>query len=55
MDIFRTKNDIPRKYLDYFLRVNVTFYDAVKMIHGVITTAAAGPVLVNFSRNFKVG
>ena len=23
----------------HFLPVNVTFYDAVKMIHGVITTA----------------
>ena len=30
-DIFRTRM--------HFLRVNITFYDAVNMIHDVITTA----------------
>ena len=38
-DIFRTRTDIPRIFLEYeciFLRVNVTFYDAVNMIHDVI-------------------
>ena len=34
--------DIPRIFLEHelhFLRVNVTFYDAVNMIHDVISTA----------------
>ena len=48
-DIFRTKNDIPRIFSEqkmiyhgylrtwmHFLQVNVTFYDAVNMIHDVI-------------------
>ena len=41
MDIFRTKTDIPRIILEHeciFLRVNVTFYDAVNIINDVITT-----------------
>ena len=41
MDIFRTKTDIPRIFLEHeciFLGINVTFYDAINMIHDVITT-----------------
>ena len=41
-DICRTENDIPQIFLEHeciFLKVNVTFYDAVNMIHDVITTA----------------
>ena len=29
----------------HFLRVNVTFYDAVNMIHDVNTTAKLGPYI----------
>ena len=32
----------------HFLRVNVTFYDAVKMIHDVITTAKLCPYTPKF-------
>ena len=42
MDNFRTKNDKPRIFLEHeciFLPVNVTFFDAVCMIHDVIRTA----------------
>ena len=45
-DIFRTKTDISRIFLEHkciFLRVNVTFYDAVNMIHDVITTPDSFP------------
>ena len=40
-DIFRTKTEIPRIFLEHeciFLRVDVTFYDAANIIHDVITT-----------------
>ena len=40
-DIFITRTDISRIFLErecIFLRVNVTFYDAVNIIHEVITT-----------------
>ena len=40
MDIFRTRM--------HFQRVNVTFYDAVNMIHDVITTANPFPYTGNF-------
>ena len=40
MDIFRTRM--------HFLRVNVTFYDAVNMIHDVITTANPFPYIAKF-------
>ena len=40
MDIFRTWM--------HFQRVNVTFYDAVKMIHDVITTANLFPDTAKF-------
>ena len=32
----------------HFLRVNVTFYDAVRMIHDVITTANRFPYTTKF-------
>ena len=32
----------------HFVRVNVTFYDAVKMIHDVITTANLFPYTAKF-------
>ena len=32
----------------HFLRVNVTFYDAVNMIHDVITTADPFPYTAKF-------
>ena len=32
----------------YFLKVNVTFYDAVKMIHDVIITANQFPFTAKF-------
>ena len=32
----------------HFLRVNATFYDAVSMIHDVITTASLFPYTVKF-------
>ena len=32
----------------HFLRVNVTFYDAVELIHDVITTANAFPYTAKF-------
>ena len=32
----------------HFLRVNVTFYDAVNMIHNVITTANQIPYTAKF-------
>ena len=32
----------------HFLRVNVTFYDAVNMIHDVISTADSFPDTVKF-------
>ena len=32
----------------HFLRVNVTFYDEVNMIHGVITTAKLFPDIAKF-------
>ena len=32
----------------HFLRVNVTFYDAVNMIHDVITTGNPFPCTVKF-------
>ena len=44
--------DIPRIFLQhkmiYFLKVNVTFYDAVKMIHDVIITANPFPFTAKF-------
>ena len=40
MDIFRTQM--------HFVRVNVTFYDAVNMIHDVITTANLFPDTAKF-------
>ena len=50
MDIFRTKTDIPWIFLErmHFLRVNVTFYDAVNMIHDVITTPDPFPYTAKF-------
>ena len=39
-DIFRTRM--------HFLRVNVTFYDAVNMIHDVITTDYLFPYIAKF-------
>ena len=50
-DIFRTKTDIPRIFLEHeriFLRVNVTFYDAVNIIHDVITTPNPSPYTAKF-------
>ena len=50
-DIFRTKTDIPRIFLEHdciFLQVNVTFYDAVNMIHDVITTPDPYPYTAKF-------
>ena len=32
----------------HFLRVNVTFYDAINMIHGVIRTANPFPYTAKF-------
>ena len=40
-DIFRTKNDIPRICQEHEC---ITFYDAVNMIHDVITTAKPFPL-----------
>ena len=45
------KNDIPRIFLEQeciFLPVNVTFYDAVTMIHYVIRTANPFPCTAKF-------
>ena len=50
-DIYRTNNDIPRIFLEYesiFLRVSVTFYDAVRIIHDVITTPNPCPYTAKF-------
>ena len=53
-DILRTKKkkryttDIFRKWM-HFVRVNVMFYDAVKMIHDVITTANLFPYASKFT------
>ena len=50
-DIFRTKTDIPRIFLEHeciFLQVNVTFYDAVIMINDVITTPDPFPYTAKF-------
>ena len=50
-DIFRTKIDIPRIFfrtLMHFLRVNVTFHDAINMIHDVITTDYPFPYTAKF-------
>ena len=33
----------------HFLRVNVTFYDALKMIHDVISTANVFPYTAKFT------
>ena len=46
MDIFRKRTDIPRIFLEHeciFLRVNVTFYDAVNIPHDFITTPNPPP------------
>ena len=43
--------DIPQIFLEHeciFLGVNVTFYDAVNVIHDVITTADAIPYSAKF-------
>ena len=51
IDIFRTKTDIPRIFLEHeciFLWVNVTFYDAVNIIHDVITTPNPFPYTAKF-------
>ena len=42
MGISRTKNDIPRMFFRtrmHLVLVNVTFYEALNMIHDVIRTA----------------
>ena len=47
----RTKTDIPRMFLENectFLRVNVTFYDGVKIIHDVITIRNPFPYTAKF-------
>ena len=48
--IFRTKTDITRIFLEHELIfcVNVTFYDAVNMIHDVISTANPFPDTAKF-------
>ena len=51
LDIFRAKTDIPRIFLEHtciFLRVNATFYDAVNIIHDVITTPNPFPYTAKF-------
>ena len=43
--------DIPRIFLEHeciFLRVNVTFYDAVNIIHDAITTPNPFPCTAKF-------
>ena len=48
---FRTKNDLPQIFLEHecnFLRVNVRFFDAVKMIRDVIRTASPFPYTAKF-------
>ena len=40
MDIFRTRM--------HFLLINVTFYDAVKMIHDIVSTAHLFPYTAKF-------
>ena len=50
-DIPRTKTDIPQIFLErecIFLRVNVTFYDTVNIIHDVITTVNPFPYTAKF-------
>ena len=50
-DIFRTKSDILRIILEHaciFLRVNVTFHEAVNMINDVVTTANLFPYTAKF-------
>ena len=50
-DIFKTKNYITRIFLEHeciFCGVNVTFYDAVNMIHDVIITADSYPDTAKF-------
>ena len=53
MDIFRTKRKLYTKDIFrtrmHFLRVNVTFYDALKMIHDVISTANVFPYTAKFT------
>ena len=39
---------IPLIFLEHFLRVNVTFYDALNMIHDVIRTANPFPYTTKF-------
>ena len=48
--MFRTKTDIPRIFLENKckLRVNVTFYDAVNIIHDVITIRNPFPYAAKF-------
>ena len=56
MDIFRTKTDIPRIFLEHeciFLRVKVTFYYAVNMIHDVITTCDPFPYTAKLLKRNK--
>ena len=43
-DIFRTKNDILRVFLEH----ECTFYDTVNMIHDFITTAKPFPYSAKF-------
>ena len=48
---FRTKTDIPRIFVEHesiCLWVNVTFYDAVNMIHDVIRSANLFPYTAKF-------
>ena len=50
-NIFRTKNDIPRIFLEHrmhFLWVNVPFYEAVSIMHDVITTPNPFPYTAKF-------
>ena len=47
-DIFRAKTDIQRIILEHFLHVNITFYDAVTMIHDIITTPYPFPYTAKF-------
>ena len=50
-DIFRAETDIPRIFSEHeciFLRVNLTFYDAVSIIADVITTPNPFPYAAKF-------
>ena len=49
-DIFRTRSDIPRIFLEdeCIFWVNVTFYDAVNIIHDVITIPNPFPYTAKF-------